>query len=409
MFKGRTGIFWRVLGFLGRGAQNPGEYLQIAMQIETDFEAASIDILDASDPSAIRLALKADNASDFKQWFCFRVRGAQGIASVFSIENAGEASFPGAWHNFRALASYNGEHWFRVPTEFDGHKLVIRHTPENHLITYAYHAPYPSDRMEGLLAEVQNSAHADIMTLGQSLDGRPVSLLIFGAPWNDMVESRRHIWIIAHQHPGETMAAYCVEGILQKLLERDDSVTAELLERAIVFVVPRMNPDGCARGNHRTNALGRDLNREWLDTALETSPEVYLVREAIAEMGVDLFLDIHGEESIPYVFAFGTEGNPDYTERIAWLEDVFCSALMEIDREFQREYGYDRDPPGQADLRLATEYVANRFDCLSMGLEMPFKDNANRPNEESGWSTERSRAFGRSVVEALLRCVDELR
>lgn len=379
------------------------------MQIETDFEGASIEVVDASNPEAIRLSLRADNASDFKQWFCFRVRGARGIASAFLIENAGLSSFPGGWPDYRALASYNGEHWFRVPTEFDGQTLSIRHTPEDDLITYAYHAPYPGNRMEDLLAEIKGSGHADTMVLGHSLDERPIQLLVFGAPMDDMVEDRRHIWVIAHQHPGETMAAFCMEGLIQKLLDRDDSVTRELLDRCIVFLVPRMNPDGCARGNHRTNAAGRDLNREWVDASMEASPEVYLVREAIAEMGVDLFLDVHGEESIPYVFAFGTEGNPDYSERIAWLEDAFCSALMDIDKDFQREHGYDRDPPGEADLRYATEYVANRFGCLSMGLEMPFKDNAKRPNEESGWSPERSRGFGRSVLEAALRCVNLLR
>lgn len=109
------------------------------------------------------------------------------------------------------------------------------------------------------------------------------------------------------------------------------------------------------------------------------------------------------------MFAFGVEGTPSYSERLAGLNELFSRSLQQIDGDFQRERGYDADPPGEADLRLATEYVAERFNCLSVGLEMPFKDNANRPDEAAGWSPDRCRGFARSVVEASLACVDSLR
>lgn len=37
-----------------------------------------------------------------------------------------------------------------------------------------------------------------------------------------------------------------------------------------------------------------------------------------------------------------------------------------------------------------------------MTLEMPFKDNANRPDAEFGWSPERCRALGGAVLAPLL-------
>jgi murein tripeptide amidase MpaA len=170
-----------------------------------------------------------------------------------------------------------------------------------------------------------------------------------------------------------------------------------------------MNPDGSAHGNHRTNVAGRDLNREWSSPSLEASPEVFAVHKALMDGGVDLFLDVHGDEALPYVFAFGAEGVPRYSERLAQLEELFASTLIRVDGDFQREHGYDRDPKGEADLRLANMYVAEQFDCLSLGLEMPFKDNVNRPDAEVGWSPERCRHFGRSVLEAALACIDLLR
>src|SRR5690349_4442049 len=107
------------------------------MQIDCDFEGGSIQILDATDPTAVALALRPDNASDFKQWFYFRVRDAAGAACSLQITDAGRSSYPSGWSSFRACASYDGESWFRVPTDFDGEALTILHTPEREVVTYA--------------------------------------------------------------------------------------------------------------------------------------------------------------------------------------------------------------------------------------------------------------------------------
>jgi murein tripeptide amidase MpaA len=40
---------------------------------------------------------------------------------------------------------------------------------------------------------------------------------------------------------------------------------------------------------------------------------------------------------------------------------------------------------------------------LSLTLEMPFKDNANLPDERVGWNGERSAALGASMLQAILR------
>jgi murein tripeptide amidase MpaA len=63
---------------------------------------------------------------------------------------------------------------------------------------------------------------------------------------------------------------------------------------------------------------GANLNREWLEPSADKSPEVQLVRKD-AGTGVDLFLDIHGDESLPYVFVAGTEGVlPTPTPSASW-------------------------------------------------------------------------------------------
>ena len=167
------------------------------------------------------------------------------------------------------------------------------------------------------------------------------------------------------------------------------------------MVVPNMNPDGAYRGNLRTNASGANLNREWMEPTMEASPEVYLVRQEMKKRGVNMFLDIHGDEAIPYNFVAGCEGNPNYDERLKNLEDTFKTAWAAASPDFQDVYKYDDDEPGKGDLRIATNYVGQTFNCLAYTVEMPFKDNHNLPDEAYGWSPERCKKFGEDVVIAI--------
>ncbi|MCQ6508072.1 M14 family zinc carboxypeptidase, partial [Vibrio parahaemolyticus] len=78
------------------------------------------------------------------------------------------------------------------------------------------------------------------------------------------------------QHPGETMAEWFMEGMIQRLLDENDKVARALLEKAVLYVVPNMNPDGVIRGHLRTNAVGVNLNSEWQKPSMEKIPEVFL-------------------------------------------------------------------------------------------------------------------------------------
>lgn len=137
-------------------------------------------------------------------------------------------------------------------------------------------------------------------------------------------------------------------------------------------------------------------------------PEVYLVRQRMLETGVDMFLDIHGDEAIPYNFVAGSEGIPSYDENLAALETSFKQALLTITPEFQDEIGYDKDEPGKANLTVGSNWVAEQFKCLSYTIEMPFKDNNNHPDPLYGWSPERSVLFGQDVLAATLTVADKI-
>lgn len=124
--------------------------------------------------------------------------------------------------------------------------------------------------------------------------------------------------------------------------------------------------------------------------------------------GVDMFLDIHGDEAIPYNFMAGSEGIPSYDQALADKETAFKQALLTITPEFQDEFGYDKDEPGKANLTVGSNWVAEQFNCLSYTVEMPFKDHNLHPDEFYGWSPERSVAFGQDVLAAVNSVVSKL-
>jgi murein tripeptide amidase MpaA len=239
--------------------------------------------------------------------------------------------------------------------------------------------------------------------LGASCQGRDMALLrISDANSATPLAERKKIWVIARQHPGESMAEWFVDGLLERLLEHSDSVARRLLQHCVFYVVPNMNPDGAVLGNLRTNAAGANLNREWLEPSMARSPEVFLVRQQMLETGVDLCLDVHGDEGLPYNFVVGSEGTLAYSPRIAELEDRFKASWLASCPDFQDEVNYGRCAAGAANTTLATNWIAQQFGCLAFTIEMPFKDNANWPDPAVGWSGERARQLGASVLQPLL-------
>lgn len=375
------------------------------MQISANFDSGNIDVISAQNPADIQLAIKKDHNSEFYQWFHFKLHNTEHTEHVMHLNNAGKSAYVEGWENYQAVASYDRQHWFRVPTEFDGTNLTITFTPEHDSTYFAYFAPYSYERHQDLIHSAQLDIDCQLQVLGQTLDGRDMSVLKVG----EEGEGKKVIWITARQHPGESMAEWFMEGFIDRLLDEDDGVARSLLNSAIFYLVPNMNPDGSARGHLRTNANGANLNREWQTPSMENSPEVYLVREKMLETGVDMLLDIHGDEALPFNFVAGCEGIPSYDERHKALEEKFKNVLLAITPEFQDDKGYDKDEPGQANLTVCANWVGEQFKCLSYTVEMPFKDNDLLPDYSVGWSDERSSLFGRDFLTAIYHVVDDLR
>lgn len=383
----------------------------MSVQISCNFDGGAISVVKAEKFDDIQVKIRPDNASEFAQWFFFRVHEAKDQELRLRFLELSKTAYPKGWEDYQVVASYNRREWFRVPTRFDGETMEVQMTAECDEVYFAYFEPYSYERHLDLIGWANESPLVNVRQLGQTIDGRDMTMLIIedkdAKPAN--LKAKRKVWMIARQHPGETMAEWFVEGFLERLLDSNDAMARAALQDAVFYVVPHMNPDGAVRGNLRTNAVGANLNREWLESTIERSPEVFHVREAMKRIGVDMALDVHGDEGLPYNFVAGCEGVPSYDERHAGLEKQFKDAWHIASPEFQDTFGYDKDEPGKANLSMATSWIGEQFKCLSYTIEMPFKDNANLPDVEFGWSSERSRQFGASVLQPVVQLLPNLR
>ena len=376
----------------------------MSIKISSQFDAGAIEVVNATSANAIDLNIRKDSHADIVQWFYFRLQGAQGQACTIRFLNAGQAAYPAGWEGYQAMASYDRVNWFRVPTSYDGKVLTIEHTPGMDSVYYAYFEPYSWERHLELLDRAQMSEHVRMLDLGSTVDGRDLNMLVIGEP----TPEKKKVWVIARQHPGETMAEWFVEGMLDALLDPAHPFGRQLMKESVFYVVPNMNPDGSVRGNLRTNAAGANLNREWMNPSMERSPEVFLVLKKMHETGVDLCLDVHGDEGLPYVFVAGCESLPTWTDAQATQQQRFIEDFKIASPDFQDVHGYGKTPFTDETLTMGSPHITHAFGCLSLTLEMPFKDNANDPDPQVGWDGARSARLGAAVLQPVLNAVRAL-
>jgi murein tripeptide amidase MpaA len=372
----------------------------MTISISSAFDSGNIRVLSIGEDTA-DLEIVHDHDSDFYQWFHFRLSGAADRPVTLRIVNCAASAYPDGWPGYRARYSEDRETWLQADTSYDKGVLTISLTPDTNAAWIAYFAPYSMERHHDLIAWSACQPGVTLTELGQTLDGQPLDLLTLG-------EGPKQVWLYARQHPGESMAEWWMEGALERLCDPEDAVARLLRREATFHIVPNMNPDGSRRGHLRTNAVGVNLNREWHEPSMERSPEVFLVRAAMDATGVDFAMDVHGDEAIPAVFVAGFEGIPSITAKQLALYHRYRDTLAIRTPDFQTRRGYPVAGDGKANLSMSTNQVAERFGAVAMTLEMPFKDNDDLPDADTGWSPARSMQLAKDCLATLAEMIGEV-
>jgi Zinc carboxypeptidase len=121
--------------------------------------------------------------------------------------------------------------------------------------------------------------------------------------------------------------------VLYELADRDDCAASQILENAVVGVIPTQNPDG-REANTRQNSYGFDMNRDWFArTQVETDTKLELLRRY---PGV-LYIDAHEMGANHYFFP--PTADPTYHEitsqSMSWQDFLYGGALA---AEFRRQH-----------------------------------------------------------------------
>mmetsp|Transcript_40231 Transcript_40231/g.78648 ORF Transcript_40231/g.78648 Transcript_40231/m.78648 type:complete len:512 (+) Transcript_40231:60-1595(+) len=341
----------------------------------------------------------------------------------YVVTNAGNASYPSAWPGSTVFFSARYDphdpdgdgDWVRIPdTSYDAAAGTLSwshvHGPRGSSVHFAYFPPYTYDRHLAFSGRCGTLPAARTRSLGRTLDGRDIDCVSCGT-------GPQQAWVIARQHPGESMAEFYAEGLLERLLAPapGDAAAERALREFTWHVVPNMNVDGSTRGHLRTNAAGSNLNREWDSSGdyeaptLERSPEVYHILRDMDRTGVDFFADVHGDEELPFNFLAGSEGCDNWGDRLRSLHGAFHAEYCRSNSDMQQKVGYEPDEPGEGKTCICSNQIAIRFDCLAFTLEMPFKDCMSNPDSERGWSPLRSKRLGASLIDPVLYVQPHLR
>ena len=373
--------------------------------INAAFDSGNIIVHEINGTEA-KLAIRKDRESEFAQWFHFRVAAEPGSDLTLRITGLEGSAYPGGWPDYRACVSEDRDSWGRADSRYDkdadGGTLTISYTCTSGLVWFAYFAPYSMERHHDLVSEVAGIEGVDYRCLGHSIEGQPIDCLELG-------EGETQLWLYARQHPGESQAEWWMEGALDMLTDPSDPHTRVLLQKCRLHIVPNVNPDGSCRGHLRTNYAGVNLNREWAEPSAERSPEVLAIRNAMDATGVHWAMDVHADEAIPAAFMAGFEGIPSWTDAQGDRYTAFINRLSERTPDFQTKLGYGISGPGKANLAMSTNQLAERFGpshgCVSMTLEMPFKDTINHNDPDAGWSPERCKLLARECLAVLAEMV----
>jgi hypothetical protein len=141
------------------------------------------------------------------------------------------------------------------------------------------------------------------------------------------------LWLMGSVHGGEESATDAELRVLYKLADRDDCAANQILDNAVVGIIPTQNPDG-REAETRQNFYGFDMNRDWFArTQVETDTKLELLRRYPGMLYVD------GHEMGGNHYFFPPTADPTYHEvtsqSMSWQDFLYGDALA---AEFRRQH-----------------------------------------------------------------------
>lgn len=176
------------------------------------------------------------------------------------------------------------------------------------------------------------------------------------------------LWVVGNLHGGEESGGDASLQLLYELADRDDCGVTDILDRAIVVIIPSQNPDG-RESDFRRNRFSFDLNQDHL---VRTQSETEGKLDLMAQYPPVVLTDHH--EFGYYRSFFPPNDDPVYHETpehvVRQINDIFGPAFAREFRSrdwkfFNRGYGYDLFAP-----RFTDTFAVMAYGAAGMTIEV---------------------------------------
>ena len=256
--------------------------------ISTNFESGNINhIKNVQRKKDVLVVLEIENEPypkntkrKYQNWFYFKSNDVQRKSMTYTIRNIN--IFGNDWKGFNVCYSYDNKNWKRIKTSFSkkNKTLTWKHRSTKKNVYFAYYPPYTTVMKQKMMMKYKNKKGVKAKTLGKS----KVDALILG-------NGPLKIFIVARQHPGESIGSWMIEGFLKEYFS---DVQRKVVQDVFTFyIIPMANPDGVKLGHWYTNKKGQNLNRSWRHNKTSETNDI---KRLMTEKKALLYLDLHGDE-----------------------------------------------------------------------------------------------------------------
>eukprot|EP00727_Mastigamoeba_balamuthi_P004505 m51a1_g14052 putative cytosolic carboxypeptidase 1 (1825) ;mRNA; r:1197061-1204516 len=278
-----------------------------SLKFFSEFESGNLGRAVRIAENEYELATSFDtNSANHTQWFYFGVsnieKGATYKLNLVNMEKATSEFSRGlrplvfskreyedtgrGWHRTGDNICYYPNQYTRDLQSKKLHYFTLTFTTstqyESDTCWFAVNYPYTVSDLQEYLHSAVHTAGGDVARISPLCKTEAgnvcplVTITDFASPVTD-IRAREYVFVTARVHPGESGSSFIAQGVIDYLLSSTAEAQA-LRERYVFKIVPMLNPDGVAEGNHRGPLGTVDLNRVWMHPDSALHPTIFATK-----------------------------------------------------------------------------------------------------------------------------------